>query len=486
MKRLIILFLLISMCVIPVCVSEETADWAVAPVITKAYEQSAEKLYLEWTGSAPVYQVYLDGKSVASVSVQNAVIPIKKGSHLIVVYPIYEVKSADTRLDLAVKLEGLEEVKYIGNLNGGLDIGIDLAALGLDPKELTYGMPSESLNIDYTVDPIFNAAPEKLAAETDQDDIVYLSFTDRQNADEYLVTVKVGRDENHVRFYPEPDGSDQLITKANTMTTLKLDPDHLRQRGCMVPELNEKYTFTVQLRKYAVNLTNGEKEKTVIHESKVSQGFGYTPVALWKTAPVITYASQTADGQITIRWDHDPGDRECEYTVMKINKALGIKTGEEAWGTTKENTFVINDVMNGGYTFTVVPGHDNETGSASAEASVDVKNEWVAAPTLTCEQGEPGQVKLTWIAPAGVESYHITVYAGNSDSLLRFVDMDYKQFGEIDVTAAEGAMEYIYTYTGEYNAEVGQKLKFEIYGIRHAADGAEQRSASSAQVITIK
>ena len=481
MKRFVILVLLICICIMPHCVGEETADWSVAPVITKAYEQSAEKLYLEWTGSAPVYQVYLDGKSVASVSVQNAVIPIKNGSHIIAVYPIYAKKKADTNLDFELKVSGVPEVGDIGG-----NITVDLAALGLDPKELTYGMPSESLNIDYTADPIFNAAPEKLAAETDQDDIVYLSFTDRQNADEYLVTVKVGRDENHVRFYPEPDGSDQLITKANTMTTLKLDPDHLRQQGCMVPELNEKYTFTVQLRKYAVNLTNGEKEKTVIHESKASKGFDYTPVALWKTAPVITYASQTADGQITIRWDHDAAGRECEYTVMKINKALGIKTGEEAWGTTKENAFVINDVMNGSYTFTVVPGYGNETGSASAEASVDVKNEWVAAPTLTCEQGESGQVKLTWIAPAGVENYHITVYAGNSDSLLRFVDMDYKQFGEIDVTAAEGAMEYIYTYTGEYNAEVGQKLKFEIYGIRHAADGAEQRSASSAQVITIK
>ncbi len=47
-------------------------------------------------------------------------------------------------------------------------------------------------------------------------------------------------------------------------------------------------------------------------------------------------------------------------------------------------------------------------------------------------------------------------------------------------------MLYTYTYDQPIDPENGTNLKFEIYGIRHAADGTEQRSAASAQTIVLK
>ena len=43
----------------------EEEGWAKAPVITKAYEQSVGKIYIEWEGNAPLYQVFMDGNKVA-------------------------------------------------------------------------------------------------------------------------------------------------------------------------------------------------------------------------------------------------------------------------------------------------------------------------------------------------------------------------------------------------------------------------------------
>lgn len=474
MKRVALLTMAIFLCATFLANSEEAnEDWFVAPIITKAYELSSEKLYLEWQGSAPVYQVYMDGASVASVIVNNAIIPLKKGTHSILVYPINEAKSADTKLEL-----GLDAV--------GGKLGFDLAVLGIDPKKLATGNPSDPLHIDYTINPIFNASPDKLAAETDFDNRILLSFVDRYNADEYLITVKNRNDVNYVRFNSDAEEAAQFVSKANSVVTLTLDQDYLQKNGCMVPELDEKYSFTVQLRKYAINMLNGEEEQTVIHESQISNNFDYTPTAPWKIAPIITYASQTADGQITLQWSHDDNDLGCEYAVMRINKALGIKTGEEVWGNTTDNTFIVSDLMNGNYTIAVMPQYEGEKGNTSNEVSLEVKNDWVIAPTLSCEQINKNQVKLAWTASANMEIYRITVYAGSSDSLLRFVDLDYTKYTEFDIPANSGDMEYIFSYDREYNAEDGQKLKFEIYGIRHTANGAEQKSGTSSQSITIE
>ena len=353
MKKRILCALLLLLLLLSFAARGDTADWKTAPVITKAYELEAGKIYLEWQGSAPVYQIYMDGASVADVIVNSAVIPVKKGSHSIAVYPINETKAADTKIDVGIEV--------IGSLE------MDLGALGLDPKKLSAGNPSRPLHIDYTADPLFNAVPDQLQAETDFGDTVLLSFADRYGADEYLITVKNRKDVSYVRFNTGSREARPYISKANSTVILTLDQDFLRKQGCMIPELNEKYTFTVQLRKYAANMLSGEKETTVIHESRESSAFDYTLSARWKQAPAITYASQTADGQITLQWEHDDNGLGCEYTVLMINKLLGIKTGETVWGTTRDNSFVVRDLVNGGYSVAVRPQYRGEKGEASEE-----------------------------------------------------------------------------------------------------------------------
>ena len=56
MAMLVLLFFVL--CLPAYC--EEEANWNTAPVFTKAYELSAEKLYVEWNGSATLYQVFVD------------------------------------------------------------------------------------------------------------------------------------------------------------------------------------------------------------------------------------------------------------------------------------------------------------------------------------------------------------------------------------------------------------------------------------------
>ena len=141
---------------------------------------------------------------------------------------------------------------------------------------------------------------------------------------------------------------------------------------------------------------------------------------------------------------------------------------------------------NGAYCLNVVPVLNGEKGSYSADANVEVKNEWVVAPELKCEQTGNKEVKLTWKAPANIERYHITVYTGDNNSLLRFVDMDYSKYAEFDIDAVEGDMEYTYTYDKDIDPVNGIKMKYEIYGIRHTGSGAEQKSAVSASTIVVK
>ena len=242
----------------------------------------------------------------------------------------------------------------------------------------------------------------------------------------------------------------------------------------------------VRYRWKLTNFTTGEKEGSVVSDSKVSAELVYRLAPLWKTAPVITFASQTADGQLTVAWDHEDYDTGVEYAVMKINKVLGIATGEERLGSTKGHEFVVRDLNNGGYCINIVPTLKGEKGSYSADANIEIKNEWVLAPTLSCEQLNGNQVRLTWKAPGNIEKYHITVYRGDNASLLRFVDLDFGKYAEFDVEAAEGDMEYIYTYDEPTDPENGIRLKFEIYGARRTTSGGEQHSAVSGKTIIIK
>ena len=473
-KGLLIVFSVLLIIGLSTAIAESTDDWATAPVFIKAYEQSVGKIYIEWKGNAPVYQIHVDGNKVADVIVNHSVIDIQKGAHSIVIYPIYEIRDADTKVDVNI------DAKVFG---GGLSI--DLASLGLDPKHLVAGNPSEKLNIDYKPSQIMNGTPDSLSAYTDPDNRVVFTFSDQYTADEYMVTVKHRNDINYVSYYINGEAEADLVKKTNNMVSLILDPAFLRGQECMVPELNEEYRLSVQMRKYGINILNGEKEKSIILESKNSPELVYRMTAAWKTAPIISFASQTADGQITLQWDHEDYGAGCEYVIMKINKVLGVMTGEEHLGTTKEHEFIVNDLTNGGYCINIVPVLNGEKGSYSADANIDLKNEWVVAPELSCEQVGK-QVKLTWKAPSNIETYHIIVYTGDNDSLLRFVDLDYSKYTEFDVPAVEGEMEYLFTYDKEIDAINGVKMKFEIVGVRHTASGNEQKSAVSSKTIVVK
>lgn len=467
--RVVILAVLMLCCVISGFATEDDA-WKTAPVITHAYEIDSGKMYLEWEGSALVYQVYVDGEKVVDVNVCNAVIPIKNGLHQIQVYPIYEYKAADTKVEINVSV---------------IDIGLDLATLGLDGKEMMAGVPSDVFSVDYVASTIFEAVPDQLAAVTDFDDTVSISFVDRYHADEYFVSIKEGNDVNYVKYSYDSERNSGYIEKKGTTVTIRLQPEYLEEQECIIPELNNEYEISVQLRKYVVDLITGEKTLSSVQTSKESEKLKYTPIAAWKNGVEIFYASQTADGQVTLQWNHDDNGLGCEYAIMNVKKMFGIKTGEEEIGRTADNTYVINDLMNGKTAFSIVPILLGEKGNSSNEVEIDIQNEWVVAPVLTCEDMKGGTVRLNWMAAEGVEEYCVVVYEGDNDSLLRYVNLDFSKTSEELLPAVDGEMEFTYVFDAEIDPDIGERLRFEVYGLRYAANGDVQKSSVSTQIVTI-
>lgn len=471
MKKIISFLLMLTLTIALCAPSFADDDWKMKPTITHVYEYSKEKIALEWEGNADLYQIYVDGKNVATVNLKTALLSMKPGKHQIIVVPVsYESKNVDTHFEVNV-----------GDIAGG---SIDLAALGIDPKDLLQGTPSAAFKINYTTHPIFKATPEVVGAYTDFEDRVLLSFTDKYDSDIYRITIKSGKDVNYIEFNIADKDAEELITKEKSSVTITLDPKYLKDHSCLVPELDEKYSFLVQLQKLPENYVDGEKEHGSILESNDSKAFSYTPYAAWKNAAEIVYTSQTAEGQATLRWVHDDNNLGCEYKVLQYEYILGVKKGEKEIGKTKEKTYTIEDLMNGKYTYAVIPTLTKEEGLPSATVDVEISNTWVVAPSLTCEQGEKGEVILKWSSPQEVESYHVVVSAG-SGSILRFIDLDYKKYTEFDIPAKKGDMEYSFIYKDDIDPNTGIKLKFEIYGVRHAADGSEQKSATTKQTIIV-
>lgn len=456
-------------------IAESDDDWMEKPIITHICELEKEKLFVEWDGKSNLYQVYLDGKIISTVKLQNAIIELKSGTHQLVIVPVnYISKNVDTSISLGL------DAKLVG-----AEGSIDLGALGVDPKDLIQGNASDTAKINYNVNPIVNSTPEIIAAYTDFSNRVILSFTDKYDSNIYKVSIKNGKDINFVEFNNSSEETEGLIKKENTQVTLVLDQQYLKNKECMIPELDQKYSFSVKLQKWPINFMDGSKEDSVVLESKESKSYDYTPYAAWKNAPVITYASQSSDGQITLRWTHDDNGLGCEYIILEQDLLLGVKKGEKEIGRTSANEFTVNDLMNGKYTYAVVPLFSAEKGFDSEPVTVEVKNSWVSAPALECVAENNTNVRLKWTAVEGVENYHITVSVGDG-SLLRFVKLDYKKYEEFDVEASTGDMVFTYTYNQPVDLENGTNLKFEIYGVRHTSDGKEQRSGASTQMITLK
>ena len=470
-KALFCLVLLIAILLSAAALGDNNPNWERAPVITKAYETSSERLYIEWEGNSVLYQVQMDGKKVMDVGQAKAIIPIKKGTHSIVVYPINSEK--------------IEQNIISGKINGIGTFEVDLSALGIGKNELTFGKASDKLSIDYNPDLIFNAVPDKLTATTVEKNNVKLSFIDRYNSDSYIIAIKIGNDINHIQFSVY-DKSAVYISRDNTNISIVLNADYLSEQGCMIPEVNEKYQFQVQLRKCAANLVKNEKIKTVMLDSKTSKWYAYTPIAAWKTAPMISFASQTADGQAKLVWEHENYKTDVEYSIIRNYKALFVKTGEELIGKTKKHEYIINDLANGQYSYIIVPNYQGESGPSSEETTVEIKNKWILAPDLNAEQINKNQVKLTWSVPESVDQYLLTVYAGSSKSLLRFVDLDYKKVYETDVDVYSDKMEYVYTYDITTEDDPAVRLKFEICGVHHNTSGEELKSAISRKTVELK
>ncbi len=470
-------------------------SWDEKPVLTQVFELAKGKIFLEWDGKADLYQVYVDGENVSTVNLKYAIVDMKDGVHQIAVIPVDKVTKDDgNNFSLDAKVSGLNQLsKLLGGKvlssvlpeDFGFGLSLDLGALGIDKKDLLMGNVSDTFRINYKANPIFTAVPEIIDAETDPDERVVLSFRDKYDSDIYNISIKNGSDISSVDFEKDSEESQKFISKDKSTVHIILDPDYLQKQGCLIPELDQKYSFTVKIQKYPGNYVNDTKESSFVHESKESKPYNYTPAAAWKNKPVKISASQTADGQVTLRWTHDDNGVECSYKILKTDMLLGVKKGVETIGETSEKEFVVNDLLNGKYSFSILPFYYEEEGTPSQSVTVEVKNKWSAAPSLKCEVSNKNQVTLKWNAADGIESYHISVFRGDG-SLLKFVNLDYKKIEEFDISAESGSMEYVYTYDETIDSEAGVDLKFEIYGSRFTAEGEEQKSASAAQTVHIK
>ena len=303
MKKLFLSILLIVVLLTGVNgFAEENDDWANKPIINHVYELAKDKLFLEWEGEATLYQVYVDGKEVTTINLSNVIIDLKNGSHQIVVVPVNNY-SKDVDTNVSAELQILQ-------FGGGLSF--DLAALGINPKDLIQGTSSDIFKINYNPNPLLDAVPEIVNAYTDSTDRVIIKFLDKYNSDNYLISIKNGNDINYVEFDLDSPDAAELVEKDNSSVCITLDPSFLNNQECMIPEMDQKYSISVRLQKYATNFVDNQKEKNSFLESKESKSFDFTPHAAWKTAPVITYASQTGEGKVTLQWEHEDAISGCE------------------------------------------------------------------------------------------------------------------------------------------------------------------------------
>ena len=396
------------------------------------------------------------------------------GRHSLKLIPIqYISKDVDTSFSL--------EVPVIG-----ASASWDWKTLGIDPKDILEGVQSDLTEFNYTPSTIYKAKPEIKGVETDFNDNVIITFNDLYDSDAYRIYITHGKnDERYYDYDVHSDESAAYITKSKSTVSIILDQEYLQSKRWLVPELDEKYSFSVQLAQNPINLINEEPIQQSPQYSQNSSKEDYTPISRWKLAPTITRSSQDGNGSVIINWEHDDNGLGCSYKIIKQDKLLVVKKGEAEIGVTPEKEYEIIDLVNGKYTFAVVPVLDNEEGLASDPITIEVKADWVTAPALECNITEKNHITLKWDTADKVENYHIIVSAG-SGSLLRFVNLDYKKIAEFDVPSENTTMEYDYEYPDEIDLETGVKLKFEIFGIRHAADGTEQHSSTSKQEITLK
>lgn len=479
MKKLSLSFLFLIALLLFCCASayaEDSDEWKEKPVFTEIYEIGENTLQLKWEGKSNTYRIILDNKELHPIKGGNQIQleKISPGIHRIKLIPIQIVsKGANTDFSF--------EVPVIG---GGASW--DWKVLGIDPKDILEGEQSDLIEIDYTRSTLTKAKPEIRYIETDFSNNAVIAFRDLYDADTYRIIIKQGKnDERYYDFAFSSAESSPYITKADSFVSIVLNQDYLRSMRWLVPELNEKYSFYVQLIQYPINLIDGNQVLSSPLYSERSNKVEYTLVAKWKAAPEIKYSSQDGEGSVFLSWSHDDNGLGCEYKVIQYDMLGVIKKGETTLGITKERSFEVSDLMNGKYTFVIIPSLNTEEGEASEPVKVDVMADWIAAPELSYSVTGTNSVKLSWEPSPKVETYHISVFAGNG-SLLRFVNLDYKLIDEFDIPAETTNQEFEFVYPGSFEPDIGARLKFEIYGVRHTASGELQQSATSTQTVVLK
>ncbi len=478
--RNILLFLILLLFACP-CAAE--SDWNTAPVITEAYECGKDELYLEWSGAAPLYRIYLDTKEAATVLGHACTIQVKDDKrHMVTVSPLTESENQGLlAFDANLPIIGAFGINLSsGKLDfnaektplGKAGLSIDVSALGLDMKKLEQGNPSKPLAFTSQRSDLASQVISDLSVSLDDQGRACLTFTDYKNAEEYVVYIHKDKNVSPVVYSTRDADGSAWISRNVTTVTLTLDPGYLMQNDGMVPALGNTYSFSIELRKRVTSLVTGEKIEGEYYTSGRSREVKATLKALWKTAPVIISASQTSEGQVLLEWEHHDHGTGCDYNIYQVEKALGVRTGEKLVETSGDHSCLVSDLRNGSYTFVVSALYGSEEGDRSGEATVEVKNDWEAAPEIFCQAGSETELSISWDPSPDIDAYHITVYLGNEKSLLKYANMDWTKADEAYLDVSGGPMEFVYPVP-----DGSPRLKFEVYGVRYTEDGSEQNSA---------
>ena len=449
------------------------ADWTETPVLMSAHETGKDQFTITWTGKAPVYVIRVDGSEKMVVADTKATFKLENGLHTIQVVPI----NRETKRDDIPNISGPIKIKTSVNFN--------LGVYNMDKEHLVAGQFSEELKVEYIAETIYDKLPSNLKAAIDLNGAVHLSFSDLISADEYVVTYKSGNEEHSIKYSKESESSAEWLTEDADSIQIVLDSGFMQKNGAPVIQPDKDYTFSVLPLKKPLDYIAMKKDDQALLASKnASVNLKTTPV--WKEAPIITYAEQTADGEITVRWNHPASMLGCQYVVSLRNKAVFITTGESELIRGEGTEAVIKNLQNGNYTLVVTPENDSIKGTSSAEITVSVNNNWSQAPEVVLTQVDSRTAKVEITHIYGVQSYNIKVSCGNNASLLRFVDLDYSLYDEYSIEATSPVTEFVSKYEKESKPEDEIKVKFEIFGIHNSEDGVVQNSATKTAQITLR
>lgn len=214
LRMLVVVFMLLLLALTTSAYADDAVAWNTKPVITAVYEQEAGKVYVEWTGAAPAYWVYMDGKQIQTVPVPSAIVDMSRGTHVLKIVPIHKTDGSSFNFG----------VSGLGKLGLGLDVD-------LNTTEMESGVPSESVSINFMPDQLFTATPETPRAAMNLEDQVVLTFTDIYSADEYQITIKSGRDAWYFILNMTDTSIEQYLQQDGYNVSVCLKPELLTDKG---------------------------------------------------------------------------------------------------------------------------------------------------------------------------------------------------------------------------------------------------------------